>query len=128
MSEITPPVGETLAVLLETPDCPASIRSAVINHISELYEQTNLMHPHIVRLLYPLIQQYGQEVKATESVASKPASAPVPFPLSVAQPQTAPPPAAAIFSQPSQSPAPQPIPAAANPFGQRPAVVNGTAN
>jgi hypothetical protein len=124
MSEITPPVGETLA----TPDCPPSVRTAIINHLSELYEQANLMHPQIVRSLYPLIQKHGQELKTAEPAAPKPASAPVPFPLSVAQAQSVSPAAAAIFSQPSQNPAPQPIPPAANPFGQRPAATNGAAN
>ena len=115
-----PPVGETLALLLDTADCPASIRTAIINHLSELYEQSNLMHPQIVRLLYPVLLKQNNENKITEVfAAAKAASAPVPFPLSVAQAQQAPTapiaaPPSPLFAPPSQAPT-----AAANPFANR---------
>lgn len=79
-----PPVGDTIALLLDSADCPSSIRTAIINHLSELYEHSNLMSPHIVRTLYPILQQQHREAKPAEAAAPK--AAPVPFPLSVAQP------------------------------------------
>ena len=127
-----PPVGETLALLLETPDCPGSVRAAVINHLSELYEQSNLMHPTIVRILYPVLQKQGAEAKA-EHQSPKAAGAPMPFPLSVAQPQPiaqpaqpgAPPPS--IFNQPSQ-PTPPSVAVPANPFANRGAAAPNSQN
>ena len=132
-----PPVGETLAVLLDSADCPPSVRTAVINHLSELYEQSNLMHPQIVRMLYPVLQRQSGEAKAAESLAPRAVTSPVPFPLSVAQQQpplaTAPtassavaPAPPSIFTQPAQSAPAQP---AANPFANRgPAMPQGNAS
>ncbi|NOT61982.1 MAG: hypothetical protein HOP19_17340 [Acidobacteria bacterium] len=119
MAESTkPPVGDTLALLLDSTDCPPSIRTAIINHLSELYEQSNLMHPQIVRTLYPMLLKQNGGAKQPEAAAPK-AAAPVPFPLSVAQPQQAPTqpiavPASASFPSAPQAPA-------ANPFANRPA-------
>ena len=79
-----PPVGDMIALMLDSADCPATIRTAIINHLSELYEQSNLMSPHIVRMLYPVLQRQHSEAKPAEPTASKAASAP--FPLSVAHP------------------------------------------
>jgi hypothetical protein len=110
-----PPVGDTIALLLDSADCPSSIRTAIINHLSELYEQSNLMSPHIVRTLYPMLQQQSGEAKHAEAAAPK---APAPFPLSVAQPvATSPFPPV----QPSSPfpPAPAASAPAANPFANR---------
>jgi hypothetical protein len=113
-----PPVGDVIALLLDSADCPASIRTAIINHLSELYEQSNLMSPHIVRMLYPMLQSQGSEAKAAEASAPKPAGAAVPFPLSVAPPvPTTPFPPV----QPTNFPptAPSASAPAANPFANR---------
>ncbi len=110
-----PPVGDTIALLLDSADCPSSIRTAIINHLSELYEQTNLMSPHIVRMLYPVLQQQSSEAKPAEAAAPKTASAP--FPFSVAQPvATSPFPPVQPTSFP---PAPAATVPAANPFANR---------
>ena len=120
MAESTkPPVGDTLALLLDSTDCPPSIRTAIINHLSELYEQSNLMHPHIVRTLYPMLLKQTGASHPQEATPPKPAAAPVPFPLSVAQSQQAPTQPIAAPAAASFPPAPQ-VPAA-NPFANRPA-------
>lgn len=108
-----PPVGDTIALLLDSADCPSSIRTAIINHLSELYEQSNLMSPHIVRTLYPMLQKQHSGAKPAEAAASKAA----PFPLSVAQPvATSPFPPVQPTGFP---PAPGASAPAANPFANR---------
>ena len=110
-----PPVGDTIALLLDSADCPSSIRTAIINHLSELYEQSNLMSPHIVRTLYPMLLQQNSEAKPADAAAAKAASAP--FPFSVAQPvATSPFPPVQPTSFP---PAPTATAPAANPFANR---------
>ncbi len=110
-----PPVGDTIALLLDSADCPSSIRTAIINHLSELYEQSNLMSPHIVRMLYPILLQQSSDTKPAEATAPKAASAP--FPFSVAQPAPTSP------FPPVQPPgfptAPAATAPAANPFANR---------
>lgn len=110
-----PPVGDTIALLLDSADCPPSIRTAIINHLSELYEQSNLMSPYIVRMLYPVLLQQNREAKPGEAAAPKAASAP--FPFSVAQPvATSPFPPVQPTGFP---PAPATTAPAANPFANR---------
>ncbi len=109
------PVGDTIALLLDSADCPSSIRTAIINHLSELYEQSNLMSPHIVRMLYPMLQKQSSDTKPAEAAAPKTASAP--FPFSVAQPvATSPFPPVQPTGFP---PAPAAAAPAANPFANR---------
>ena len=108
-----PPVGDTIALLLDSADCPSSIRTAIINHLSELYEQSNLMSPHIVRTLYPMLLQQNGEAKPAEAAAPKAA----PFPLSVAQPTPASP--FPLQPAPTSPFPPQAAAPAANPFANR---------
>lgn len=58
MSNLTSEVfnfGNTLAAVLEYPHCPSVIREAIHSHLAELYRQTDLTRPDIIRALYDLI-------------------------------------------------------------------------
>ncbi|HWQ35176.1 MAG TPA: hypothetical protein VNQ79_20190 [Blastocatellia bacterium] len=45
-------VGNLMASLLASPQCPETVRKAIVEHLNSVYERANLTRPDLVRLLY----------------------------------------------------------------------------
>lgn len=61
-------LADLMATLLETPQCPASVRDAITSHVRDLVSQTDLTSPDIIRLLYPHLSSQA-ETDASATVA-----------------------------------------------------------
>ncbi|MFN7944037.1 MAG: hypothetical protein U0Z53_01575 [Blastocatellia bacterium] len=48
-------VGGLMASLLASPQCPSSVREAIVAHLNSLYQKSDLTRPDMVRLLYHLL-------------------------------------------------------------------------
>jgi hypothetical protein len=63
-------VGNLMASLLASPNCPETVRAAIVEHLNSVYQRANLTRPDLVRLLYHrLAAEFVTETAETPAVS-----------------------------------------------------------